>query len=52
MIDNIKTTKNAMIKQLAMINNNFWSSLLSLNDEYAAIDKEDPAKLKTRKFGY
>lgn len=50
-MDKIKTTRNAMMKQLAMINNNFWSSLLSLNEEYAAIDNDDPAKLKTRNSG-
>jgi hypothetical protein len=32
--DKMKAAKNAKIKQIAMINNNFWSSLaLSLNEE-------------------
>ncbi|WP_141705151.1 MULTISPECIES: hypothetical protein [Methanobacterium] len=45
----MKITKNAQLKQYAMIKNNFLS--LSLNAEYAAINNEAPAKLKTINFG-
>jgi len=47
----MKTTRKAIEKQMAIINNNFLSSFLSLNAEYAAMESDDPVKLKTRNSG-
>ena len=46
-----KTTKNAREKQVAIIRSNFLSSLLSLKAEYAVIERDEPAKLNTKKSG-